>query len=129
MPSKSKRLRMYWRFAVDEEGNLRFDSQKDFAKYLGVDPTTLGTRLDTIDSPNSLVEILKNKCPDLNIDWFLRGEGEMLRLDNVTATIRQLQKEIDELVRNTASESEQYRAVAIIKESHQKIKSMQKQRG
>lgn len=53
-----------------------FTTNKEFAKFLGIAPTTLSSwySRNTID-----YDLIYSKCVDIDANWLLTGEGEMLR--------------------------------------------------
>lgn len=57
---------------------LKFKTDKDFAEFLGINPTTLSMwhKRNTYD-----VDLLINKCELFNPNWILTGNGEMLKKD------------------------------------------------
>lgn len=60
--------------AIREKENIK--TNKDFAKFLEIKPTTLSMwyKRNTFD-----IELLFKKCEYLNPEWLFTGEGEMLK--------------------------------------------------
>ncbi|MXO31839.1 hypothetical protein GFV01_01995 [Apibacter sp. B2912] len=58
------------------KNHLGFKTQSDFAKFLGIAPTTLSSwyARNTFD-----MNLVYSKCSFLNTNWLLTGEGEMLK--------------------------------------------------
>lgn len=56
--------------------HLGFKTNKQFAEFLGIKPTTLAMwfKRNTFD-----IELIFNKCESLNSEWLLTGKGEMLK--------------------------------------------------
>ena len=53
-------------------------TQSEFADYIGLAPATLSSIFNGRTRPTlNVVEALKKKIPDINIDWLLMGFGEM----------------------------------------------------
>ena len=54
----------------------KIDSDAEFARYLGIKPQTLNSwRVrNTLD-----YDLLSAKCVDINMDWIIRGAGDMLK--------------------------------------------------
>lgn len=52
-------------------------TQTEFARHLGVSPTYLGAMRKSM--PSSRLKIVCELFPDVNRDWLLYGEGEMLQ--------------------------------------------------
>jgi len=54
-----------------------FKTNKEFADFLGIAPTTLSSwySRSTID-----YNLIYSKCVDIDANWLLTGEGEMLRV-------------------------------------------------
>ena len=53
-------------------------TQSEFADYIGLAPATLSSIFNGRTRPTlNVVEALKRKIPDINIDWLLMGFGEM----------------------------------------------------
>lgn len=68
---------------------LRYSGMKGYKKtqfcaFIGVSASFF-----TIDRGFStdILQLILNKCSDLNADWLLRDEGEMLRNDETKATL------------------------------------------
>lgn len=55
---------------------IKHMSQTEFCRKLGVSPTYIGAMRKSI--PSDKMKIVCNIFPDLNRDWLLYGEGEML---------------------------------------------------
>lgn len=55
---------------------LNISTNKEFAEFLGIKPTTLSMwyKRNTYD-----IELIFNKCEYLNSEWLLTGKGEMLK--------------------------------------------------
>ncbi|MGY0407423.1 MAG: LexA family transcriptional regulator [Polaribacter sp.] len=60
--------------------HLNINTDKDFAEFLEIKPTTLSMwhKRNTMD-----IELLFNKCELLNAEWLLTGQGEMLKTEMV----------------------------------------------
>lgn len=58
--------------------HYKFNSDSDFAKYLGITPQNLSNwkSRNTFDA-----ELIYTKCEDINPEWLLTGKGEMLKKD------------------------------------------------
>ena len=58
------------------KNHLGFKKQSEFAKFLGIAPTTLSSwyARNTFD-----MNLVYSKCSFLNTNWLLTGEGEMLK--------------------------------------------------
>ncbi|MRI64010.1 hypothetical protein EDM00_08420 [Ornithobacterium rhinotracheale] len=56
--------------------HLNFNSDTEFAKFLGVKPQVLSNwrARNTFDT-----ELIYTKCEDIDANWLLTGEGEMLK--------------------------------------------------
>ncbi len=63
-------------------------TQTEFARHLGVSPTYIGAMRKSM--PKDRLKIVFELFPDLNRDWLLYGEGEML--NNVDSTRPDLSK-------------------------------------
>lgn len=61
----------------------KFNSDSDFAKYLGITPQNLSNwkSRNTFDA-----ELIYTKCEDINPEWLLTGKGEMLKKDSEKKT-------------------------------------------
>ena len=77
MMTKKERLEEIIRYYSDGKPTA-------FAKFLGVAPSTVSTWLsrDTFD-----YDLLFAKCEEINAEWLLSGEGEMLSNNNVSNQI------------------------------------------
>lgn len=57
----------------------KYDTDKDFADFLGIKPQTLSSWY----SRNSFdIQLVYSKCIDISSDWLLTGKGSMLRTQN-----------------------------------------------
>lgn len=53
-------------------------TQSEFASYVGLAPATLSSIFNGRTRPTlNVVEVLKKKIPNINIDWLLLGTGDM----------------------------------------------------
>ncbi|MDO5588296.1 MAG: XRE family transcriptional regulator [Bacteroidales bacterium] len=89
-----------------------------FAKKIGIKQPTLWSQMRSVNGPSSVtLESIAREFPDLNCDWLLRGEGEMLKgkIDDAQ------KKRISGLVDVVAMQQE------IIKNLQEKIKQLQNQ--
>lgn len=57
-------------------------TQTEFARHLGVSPTYIGAMRKSM--PKDRLKVVFDLFPDLNRDWLLYGEGEMLMPDDAT---------------------------------------------
>jgi len=99
--TKSARLEQYWKYKG-------FDSGNAFAKHLGIHPDHVGPRLDKKQSIRTLEKRLRELCPDLNLIWFLTGEGEMLMDKNGMPELTNLFDEIRELYKKAETKSKSH---------------------
>ena len=70
------------------KSHYNFEKDADFARFLEIKPQTLSSwySRNTFD-----IELLYSKCVELNPEWLLTGEGEMLKSDNNTPAVAELQ--------------------------------------
>lgn len=53
-------------------------TQSEFADYVGLAPATLSSIFNGRTRPTlNVVEVLKKKIPNINMEWLMFGEGEM----------------------------------------------------
>ena len=61
-------------------------TQQEFADYIGLAPATLSSIFNGRTRPTlNVVEALKKKIPNINIEWVMFGTGEMFMRDSVPA--------------------------------------------
>ena len=108
---------------------LKIEKNTDFAEFLEIKPTTLAMwyKRNTFD-----IELLFKKCEEINANWLLTGQGEMLKSEPQPAVsspqpqendkyISSLEKQIALLEKNNAL---QERENAYLSE---KIKNLQEE--
>jgi len=60
-------------------------TQQLFADYIGQSPATLSSIFNGRTRPTlNIVEAIKKKIPNINIDWLMFGSGEMYQSQNVS---------------------------------------------
>ena len=58
-------------------------NQQNFAQFLGMAPATLSSILSERTKPTlNTIEAIKNKFPNINIDWLMFGKGSMFLDEN-----------------------------------------------
>ncbi len=58
-------------------------NQQNFAQFLGMAPATLSSILSERTKPTlNTIEAIKNKFPNINIDWLMFGNGSMFLDEN-----------------------------------------------
>ena len=70
------------------KSHYNFEKDADFARFLEIKPQTLSSwySRNTFD-----IELLYSKCVEINPEWLLTGEGEMLKSDNNTPAVAEPQ--------------------------------------
>ena len=97
---------------------IAFNGMTDaaFAKRIGIKQPTLWSQLRSVNGPSAVtLENIAREFPNLNCNWLLRGDGDML-IDETAQD-----KRIDSLVDVVAMQQE------IIKNLQEKIKQLQNQ--
>lgn len=62
-------------------------SQQVFADFIGLSPATLSSIFNGRTRPTlNIVEAIKNKIPNISIDWLLMGVGQMYVSPNPTSS-------------------------------------------
>lgn len=65
-------------------------TQSEFADYIELAPATLSSIFNGRTRPTlNVVEALKKKIPDINIEWLLFGIGEMYKVVDTASTPRE----------------------------------------
>ena len=70
------------------KSHYNFEKDADFARFLEIKPQTLSSwySRNTFD-----IELLYSKCVEINPEWLLTGEGEMLKSSNNTPVVAEPQ--------------------------------------
>ncbi len=74
-----------------------FKSDAEFARFLGIPPQNLSKwkARNTYD-----VELIYTKCPEINPEWLLTGQGETLKSNQIIQSVTQNRKTTDRLIEN-----------------------------
>lgn len=72
------------------KSTYKFKKDSEFARFLGIKPQTLASwySRNTFD-----IDLLYEKCPNINADWLLSGKGEKLKIiKNAKAGVKHLEE-------------------------------------
>ncbi|MGY0039200.1 helix-turn-helix domain-containing protein [Pedobacter sp. NJ-S-72] len=73
------------------KSHYNFKNDAEFARYLDIKPNTLSNwhSRNTID-----YELIVTKCADIDANWLLTGQGEMLKNEGQEVSVRKLRTDM-----------------------------------
>ena len=83
-------------------------SQREFAAALGISPSSLSSIYNGHTSPtNNHVQAIHRRFPEINTDWLLFGDGDMVRMNKESQTRPSGDDDEGESVRSADSSASQ----------------------